>query len=88
MFCIFLNISRIILFPFAHFVTGVNYSRLHFYRESYHYEFSEDLEMGILYLSSKFERDRFTNNGDPFESIGQKSLDRQTHRLNLIHLII
>ena len=40
--------------------------RLRSYQESHHYIsiFSEDQDAGIFYLSSKFELDRSTNNGD------------------------
>ena len=38
--------------------------RLRYYRESYHYIFLENQDADILYLSTKFECDWFTNNGD------------------------
>ena len=41
--------------------------------------------MGIFYLSTKFELDQFTNNGDLLAGrILWKHTETQTHRLNLI----
>ena len=40
------------------------FSRLRFYRESYDYDISENRAVSIIYLSTKFELDRFSNNGD------------------------
>ena len=38
---------------------------LRFYRKNYHYEFFlKDLDVGTLYLSTKFELNWFTNNGN------------------------
>ena len=48
----------------VHFITGVIYSRLRVYRESYHFDFLYDQNASILYLSTKFELDLFINNGD------------------------
>ena len=41
--------------------------------------FSEDRDVGILYLTTKFELDRSTNNGSNM-IIGQESLETQTDR--------
>ena len=46
--------------------------------------FLEDLDVGILYLSTKFELDRLTNNGDLSSIIRQESLETQTDT----HLLI
>ena len=44
--------------------------------------FSEDWDVGTLYLSTKFELDRSTNNGDLLPDRNHR--DTQTDRLNLI----
>ena len=44
----------------ANFVIGVTYSRLHFH-QAIIINFSEDRDVSILYLSTKFQLDRFAN---------------------------
>ena len=45
--------------------------------------FSEDCDVGFLYLAAKFELDRFTNNGDLILTGFSGKTVGHTHRLNL-----
>ena len=59
------NIWRVRLFPLAKYVIGVFYSCLRLYRESYQIYVIMNFSMDwyVIYLSSKFQLDQFTNNG-------------------------
>ena len=88
---IFFSFLRIELLPLAHFVIDIIYSRLHFFIAKVIMNISEDRDGSMLYLATKCELDRYTNNGDIWSN---NWIDTQTHththththlhRLNLI----
>ena len=61
---------------------SIVFSRLRFYHESYHYAvfiFSEDRDVGILYISTKFELEQCINNGQLLSDRKKKTLNMIQH---------
>ena len=74
------------LCPFAHFTTGALYSRLRFYRESYHYEFFGGLRcryplpLHQIWAWSVHYQQRSISGQESLETHTHIQTDRHTHR--------